>query len=165
MPTVGDGRTVRARNKMAVDHSRVQSLPSSLSRACLGKNIASRFSQEEDRKVGKERKKDSRRERDFFACTPTCRDLDLSRVDATEEWRSFFWSFPYVCPEPVLVKCSFLYINGSKSPFSDLRTSSCRAALSRLDAIRTCKNKTFWLFGSTWFVMSVPSLSWSNDRC
>jgi hypothetical protein len=26
-----------------------------------------------------------------------------------------FWSFPYVCPEPVLVKSSFLYINGSKS--------------------------------------------------
>jgi hypothetical protein len=24
-------------------------------------------------------------------------------------------SFPYVCPEPVLVKCSFLYINGAKS--------------------------------------------------
>ena len=23
-----------------------------------------------------------------------------------------FLSFPYVCPEPVLVKCSFLYING-----------------------------------------------------
>ena len=28
-----------------------------------------------------------------------------------------FLSFPYVCPEPVLVKCSFLYINGSKGPF------------------------------------------------
>jgi|EP01046_Picozoa_sp_COSAG06_P069213 hypothetical protein len=27
------------------------------------------------------------------------------------------WSFPYVCPEPVLVKSSFLYINGSKRPF------------------------------------------------
>ena len=26
-------------------------------------------------------------------------------------------SFPYVCPEPVLVKSSFLYINGSKRPF------------------------------------------------
>ena len=26
--------------------------------------------------------------------------------------------FPYVCPEPVLAKCSFLYINGSKMPFS-----------------------------------------------
>jgi hypothetical protein len=26
-------------------------------------------------------------------------------------------SVPYVCPEPVLVKCSFLYINGSKRPF------------------------------------------------
>jgi hypothetical protein len=32
--------------------------------------------------------------------------------------RHFFWSFPYVRPEPVLVKCSFLYINGSKMPFS-----------------------------------------------
>jgi hypothetical protein len=28
-----------------------------------------------------------------------------------------FLSFPYVCPEPVLAKCSFLYINGSKMPF------------------------------------------------
>jgi hypothetical protein len=27
----------------------------------------------------------------------------------------FFECFPYVCPEPVLVKCSFLYINGAKS--------------------------------------------------
>jgi hypothetical protein len=31
---------------------------------------------------------------------------------------AFFLSFPYVCPEPVLVKCSFLYINGAKMPFS-----------------------------------------------
>jgi hypothetical protein len=29
-----------------------------------------------------------------------------------------FLEFPYVCPEPVLAKCSFLYINGSKMPFS-----------------------------------------------
>jgi hypothetical protein len=29
----------------------------------------------------------------------------------------FFEWFPYVCPEPVLVKCSVLYINGSKRPF------------------------------------------------
>ena len=28
--------------------------------------------------------------------------------------RSFFGSFPCLCPEPVLVKCSFLDINGSK---------------------------------------------------
>ena len=28
-----------------------------------------------------------------------------------------FLSFPYVCPEPVLVKCSVLYINGAKRPF------------------------------------------------
>jgi hypothetical protein len=31
------------------------------------------------------------------------------------EKRHSFLSFPYVCPEPVLVKCSFLYINGTKS--------------------------------------------------
>jgi hypothetical protein len=30
-----------------------------------------------------------------------------------------FLSFPYVCPEPVLVKRSFLYINGSKGPILD----------------------------------------------
>eukprot|EP01046_Picozoa_sp_COSAG06_P020396 COSAG06_NODE_1490_length_9281_cov_6.074820_4_plen_121_part_00 len=30
---------------------------------------------------------------------------------------AFFLSFPYVCPEPVLAKCSFLYINGAKMPF------------------------------------------------
>jgi hypothetical protein len=29
-----------------------------------------------------------------------------------------FFEFPYVCPEPVLVKCSFLYINGSKRRLS-----------------------------------------------
>jgi hypothetical protein len=29
----------------------------------------------------------------------------------------FFWVFPYVCPEPVLAKWSFLSINGSKMPF------------------------------------------------
>jgi len=28
--------------------------------------------------------------------------------------QSFFECFPYVCPEPVLVKCSFLDMNGSK---------------------------------------------------
>jgi hypothetical protein len=32
------------------------------------------------------------------------------------EKRHSFLSFSYVCPEPVLVKCSFSYINGSKRP-------------------------------------------------
>jgi hypothetical protein len=31
-----------------------------------------------------------------------------------------FLSFPYVCPEPVLVKSSFVYINGEKRPFCHL---------------------------------------------
>ena len=34
--------------------------------------------------------------------------------------RHSFLSFPSVCPEPVLVKCSFLHINGAKSGVSDL---------------------------------------------
>ena len=29
----------------------------------------------------------------------------------------FFECFPYVCPKPILVKYSFLCINGSKRPF------------------------------------------------
>ena len=39
----------------------------------------------------------------------------LLRLLAPCTKRHSFLSFPYVCPEPVLVKCSFLYINGSKS--------------------------------------------------
>ena len=34
-----------------------------------------------------------------------------------KEKRSLFFEFSYVCPEPVLVKCSFLHMNGSKRPF------------------------------------------------
>ena len=41
--------------------------------------------------------------------------------DPDFEWgcekRHLFLRFPYVCPEPVLAKYSFLYINGSKMPF------------------------------------------------
>ena len=47
----------------------------------------------------------------MYASTPVCPSFDKT---------GFFWSFPYVCPEPVLVKSSFLNINGPKSPFSYL---------------------------------------------
>ena len=40
------------------------------------------------------------------------------RLTLPEDKRSFILSFPCVCPEPVLVKYSFLYINGAKRPFS-----------------------------------------------
>jgi hypothetical protein len=40
--------------------------------------------------------------------------------------RHSFLSFPYVCPEPVLVKRSLLYINGSKSTVSYLRIQPSR---------------------------------------
>ena len=33
------------------------------------------------------------------------------------EKRHLFWSFPYVCPEPVLAKRSLLNFNGAKIPF------------------------------------------------
>ena len=36
-------------------------------------------------------------------------------LSTLQQKRSFFECFPYVCPEPVLVKISFLYINGAKT--------------------------------------------------
>ena len=36
---------------------------------------------------------------------------------STLQENGLFLSFPYVCPEPVLVERSFLCINGSKRPF------------------------------------------------
>jgi hypothetical protein len=36
---------------------------------------------------------------------------------APAENATCFECFPYVCPEPVLAKCSFLNINGAKMPF------------------------------------------------
>jgi hypothetical protein len=50
----------------------------------------------------------------IVALTATASSLLCTKAD---EETLFFWSFPYVCPEPVLVKSSFLYINGSKRPF------------------------------------------------
>jgi hypothetical protein len=51
-------------------------------------------------------------------CKEVCQNSMYRRAGAAVcavTQRSPFLSFPYVCPEPVLVKCSFLYINGSKS--------------------------------------------------
>ena len=45
---------------------------------------------------------------------PALRDR---RIAAEVRKTASFLSFPCVCPEPVLAKCSFLYINGSKMPF------------------------------------------------
>jgi hypothetical protein len=38
-------------------------------------------------------------------------------IDSVRKTAHLFLSFPYVCPEPVLAKCSFLYTNGSQMPF------------------------------------------------
>jgi hypothetical protein len=52
------------------------------------------------------------------------KDADVVAVaggaNQLQENALFFECFPYVCPEPVLVKSSFLYINGSKRPFFHL---------------------------------------------
>jgi tetratricopeptide (TPR) repeat protein len=50
---------------------------------------------------------------------------------------SFFECFPYVCPEPVLAKSSFLYINGSKKPFSAGYTDAIN--IDKLNAAVTSK--------------------------
>jgi hypothetical protein len=47
-------------------------------------------------------------------CGGTHRPKSLATPPPPEEKRSLFECFPYVRPEPVLVKCSFIYINGSK---------------------------------------------------
>ena len=44
--------------------------------------------------------------------------LDGANTLPPEETRSFLGVFPMFCPEPVLVKRSFLYRNGSKRPFT-----------------------------------------------
>jgi hypothetical protein len=48
--------------------------------------------------------------------------LDL-RLGHAYEKRHSFLNFPYVCPEPVLVKRCILYINGAKSGV--FRTAGC----------------------------------------
>ena len=82
-----------------------------------------------------------------------------------------FWTFPYVCPEPVLVKCSFSYINGSKKAFSApaagvverYRTTGRSTTAAFL--LRAKKTPSF--FSSWEFVLRVfvSSLSWQiHDR-
>jgi hypothetical protein len=51
-------------------------------------------------------------------------------IECTVRNATLFWSFPYVCPEPVLAKSSFLYINGAKMAFSYLYKSSVRSVSS-----------------------------------
>jgi hypothetical protein len=42
------------------------------------------------------------------------RDQHSKELCGDETRRAFFECFPYVCPEPVLVKCSFIYIYAQK---------------------------------------------------
>eukprot|EP01046_Picozoa_sp_COSAG06_P032215 COSAG06_NODE_3202_length_5693_cov_3.420272_4_plen_125_part_00 len=73
----------------------------------------------------------------------------VASLASCEKCHSFFECFPYVCPEPVLVKCSFLYINGAKS-------GVFRTAQRPVGGViqRTCRNVAFNLS----YVMVVPRL-------
>jgi hypothetical protein len=65
-----------------------------------------------------------RRERTSYRTRTT--GENASRLLATQQWTTptiyyhFFECFPYVCPEPVLVKSCILSINGSKPRFYSL---------------------------------------------
>ena len=55
-----------------------------------------------------------------FVSTPPPRALSDDVIHLRKQRWSVFECFPYVCPEPVLVKRSHSYTNGSKRPrFSD----------------------------------------------
>ena len=71
-----------------------------------------------------------------------------------------FLSFPYVCPEPVLVKSSFLYINGSKSAvFSPVQT---HITVIYACMMRVCNTNHRWCFefrlGASRACLGKPSI-------
>jgi hypothetical protein len=61
----------------------------------------------------------------FLARRRPCGPPAATRLAGGAETNTPFEWFPYVCPEPVLVKSSFIYINGSsKRPFCYLRDTA-----------------------------------------
>jgi hypothetical protein len=62
--------------------------------------------------IGKTQKKDYR----FFSPGGDPCESSAGRIRLRKNGSPFL-SCPYVCPEPVLAKCSHLYIHGSKRPF------------------------------------------------
>ena len=72
-----------------------------------------------------------------------------------------FLSFPCVCPEPVLVKWSFLYTNGSKRGIS--RTAESKRTPQDYEAQPACppsETSSETGFERVSLRMSDPSLSW-----
>ena len=67
--------------------------------------------------------------------------------------RHLFLSFPYVCPEPVLAKWSFLYINGAKRRVF-------RTGAPRLSCFGTVGplSENWWPGSSCQFLLRSPSL-------
>jgi hypothetical protein len=88
--------------------------------------------------------------------------LDEARADGVHTCKKAvcFLRFPYVCPEPVLAKYSFLYVNGFKRPFSrtDVLGRELDAHVLRKlqHSAFACRNVSF----PSTPPMFVPSLSW-----
>ena len=62
-----------------------------------------------------------------LGCRPALDNLTLAEDILRQN--GLCLSFPYVCPEPVLAKSSFLYINGSKRPLFHLDQRNQRRLL------------------------------------
>jgi hypothetical protein len=85
--------------------------------------------------------------------------IALWHAALTCEKRHSFLNFSYVCPEPVLVKCSVLYINGAKSGvFRTERKGSLVCALIKKQTKRKRHNPFLFEFFLL-FLILVPSLS------
>jgi hypothetical protein len=97
------------------------------------------------------------------ACPMIMNCGSIRRVLIPARKRHSFLSFPYVCPEPVLVKSCILYINGAKSAvFSPMWLAEGAATTRRFVA---CRQKTPFVISfpnstSLYFVIWPPSLSW-----
>ena len=82
-------------------------------RACAFRAVAETGLRKEDRSI----LEDVAGERDDESVASDKHDHSGAHGVLFARKRHSFLSFPYVCPEPVLVKSSFLCIDGSKRPF------------------------------------------------
>ena len=75
---------------------------------------------------------------------------------------SWYECFPYVCPEPVLVKCSSLYINGSKSGVFRTPGKLKLAASAEIAASPTGRNTLLLLLLRSFCPEPAVANSWSH---
>ena len=115
-----------ARRGRCTQNDTFRSFPSQcVSRACLGKVVHHNWHQKVDHKTPFLLTSDT---------TPPRMDPALPHLRKTP--LTFFECFPHVCPEPVLVKCSFLYTNGAKSGV--FRTAYQSVCTYRPKNVRPC---------------------------